>query len=97
MIARMVGDFGIDPHRIFVTGLSAGGAMASVLLATYPEVFAGGAIIAGLPYGCATSVQEAFEAMLNELVADACFGRSGARRLGTPGALAQGFGLARHR
>ncbi len=36
------------------------------MLATYPEVFAGGAITAGLPYGCATSVQEAFEAMLNE-------------------------------
>ncbi len=47
MIARMVGDVGIDPRRIFVTGLSAGGAMALVMLATYPEVFAGGAIIAG--------------------------------------------------
>jgi len=33
------------------------------MLATYPEVFAGGAIIAGLPFGCASSVQEAFEAM----------------------------------
>jgi hypothetical protein len=37
-----------------------------VMLATYPEVFAGGAIIAGLPYGCASSVQEAFELMFNE-------------------------------
>src|ERR1019366_7331274 len=35
MIARMVGDIGIDQHRIFVTGLSAGGAMTSVMLATY--------------------------------------------------------------
>ena len=33
--------------------------MASVMLATYPEVFAGGAIIAGLPYGCASNVQQA--------------------------------------
>ena len=40
--------------------------MASVMLATYPEIFAGGAIIAGLPYGSASSVQEAFEAMFNE-------------------------------
>jgi hypothetical protein len=40
--------------------------MASVMLATYPEVFAGGAIIAGLPYGCARSVQQAFEAMFTE-------------------------------
>jgi len=36
------------------------------MLATYPEIFAGGAIIAGLPYGSASSVQEAFEAMFNE-------------------------------
>jgi hypothetical protein len=37
--------------------------MASVMLATYPEVFAGGAIIAGLPYGCANNVQQALELM----------------------------------
>ena len=37
--------------------------MTSVMLATYPEVFAGGAIIAGLPYGAATNVQQAFENM----------------------------------
>jgi poly(hydroxyalkanoate) depolymerase family esterase len=63
MIERMVADHPIDPTRIFITGLSAGGAMASVLLATYPELFAAGAIIAGLPYGCASSVAEAFECM----------------------------------
>ncbi len=49
MVARMVADHNIDPRRIYITGLSAGGAMTSVMLATYPEVFAGGAIIAGLP------------------------------------------------
>jgi poly(hydroxyalkanoate) depolymerase family esterase len=53
----------IDASRIYVTGLSAGGAMASVMLATYPELFAGGAIIAGLPYGCADNLGEAFECM----------------------------------
>jgi poly(hydroxyalkanoate) depolymerase family esterase len=53
----------IDGSRIYVTGLSAGGAMASVLLATYPELFAGGAIIAGLPFGCADNLGEAFECM----------------------------------
>ena len=63
MVARMVSDHGIDPARVFVTGLSAGGAMTSVMLATYPEVFAGGAIIAGLPYGAATNMQQAFETM----------------------------------
>jgi poly(hydroxyalkanoate) depolymerase family esterase len=63
MIARMVGDRGIDENKIFVTGLSAGGAMTSVMLATYPETFAGGAVIAGLPFGVATNVREALSGM----------------------------------
>jgi feruloyl esterase len=63
MVAKMVSDHGIDPARVFITGLSAGGAMTSVMLATYPDVFAGGAIIAGLPYGAANNVQQAFENM----------------------------------
>lgn len=63
MVERAVRDHGIDRGKVFVTGLSAGGAMTSTMLATYPEVFAGGAIVAGLPYGCATTVAEAFECM----------------------------------
>jgi poly(hydroxyalkanoate) depolymerase family esterase len=63
MIARMVADHGIDKHRIFVTGLSAGGAMTSVMLATYPEVFAAGAVIAGLPFGIAGNMREALSGM----------------------------------
>lgn len=63
MIARAIADHGLDPDRVFITGLSAGGAMANVMLATYPEVFAAGAIIAGLPYGAASNVMEAFGAM----------------------------------
>jgi poly(hydroxyalkanoate) depolymerase family esterase len=64
MIARMVGDHKIDSRRIYVTGLSAGGAMTSVMLATYPDVFAGGAVIAGLPFGIASNVREAFNGMM---------------------------------
>jgi poly(hydroxyalkanoate) depolymerase family esterase len=63
MVDKMVSDHGVDPQRVFVTGLSAGGAMASAMLATYPDVFAGGAIIAGLPFGAASNVQQAFEIM----------------------------------
>jgi feruloyl esterase len=63
MIEKSIIDHGIDRRRVFVTGLSAGGAMTSIMLACYPEVFAGGAIIAGLPYGAATNVQQAFESM----------------------------------
>jgi poly(hydroxyalkanoate) depolymerase family esterase len=66
MVEHAIATFGVDRRRVFITGLSAGGAMAAVMLATYPEVFAGGAIIAGLPYGCAKSVQEAFEAMFTD-------------------------------
>ncbi len=61
MIERMVADYGIDRRRVYVTGLSSGGAMTSVMLATYPDLFAGGAIIAGVPYGSANGLQEAFE------------------------------------
>ncbi|MEO6041954.1 MAG: PHB depolymerase family esterase [Croceibacterium sp.] len=63
MIDAVVRRHDVDPERIFVTGLSAGGAMASAMLAAYPEVFAGGAIIAGLPYGTARNVPEAIARM----------------------------------
>ena len=63
MIARMVREHKVDDRCIFVTGLSAGGAMTSVMLATYPEVFAGGAVIAGLPFGVASNVREALNGM----------------------------------
>ncbi|RST31291.1 PHB depolymerase family esterase [Sphingomonas ginkgonis] len=52
-----------DPSQTFVTGLSAGAAMSAAMLATYPDVFAGGAVIAGLPFGTARSVPEAFDQM----------------------------------
>ena len=55
MIDKARADHDVDPHRIFVTGLSAGGAMTAVMLAAYPELFAGGAILAGVPYKCATN------------------------------------------
>lgn len=63
MIDRAVADHALDPSRIYVTGLSAGAAMAGVMLATYPEIFAGGGLIAGLPYGVATSMPAALSRM----------------------------------
>ncbi|MES2289823.1 MAG: PHB depolymerase family esterase [Pseudomonadota bacterium] len=63
MVGTLVLAHDIDGTRIFATGLSAGGAMTSIMLATYPEIFAGGAIIAGLPYGNANSVGDAFARM----------------------------------
>lgn len=63
MVDRMIADHGIAPSRVYVTGLSAGGAMTAAMLATYPDVFAGGAIVAGLPYRCATTQSAAFSCM----------------------------------
>ena len=45
--------------------------MAAVMLATYPELFAGGAIIAGVAYGCASDVAEAFDCMGGRARSDA--------------------------
>jgi poly(hydroxyalkanoate) depolymerase family esterase len=65
MIRFMTENGHADPSRVFITGLSAGGAMAAAMLATCPELFAGGSIVAGLPYGAAHNVQGAFEAMFH--------------------------------
>jgi poly(hydroxyalkanoate) depolymerase family esterase len=63
MIDTMTRDTDIDPRRVFVTGLSAGGAMTSVMLACYPDVFSAGAIVAGLPFGSAANLQQALQSM----------------------------------
>jgi poly(hydroxyalkanoate) depolymerase family esterase len=68
MIAHMAEAHRIDPRRIFITGLSAGGGMTSVMLATHPEVFAAGAVIAGLPYGIASNLREALDGMFHSPV-----------------------------
>jgi len=52
---EVVTRYGLDARRVFVAGLSAGGAMAAVMGATYPDVFAGGSMFEGGAYGCSTS------------------------------------------
>ena len=49
---------GVDPNRVYVTGLSAGAAMTNVMLATYPDVFKAGAPVAGVAFKCATNAAE---------------------------------------
>ncbi len=63
MVAHLVTAHDLDAGRVFVTGLSAGGAMAAAMLAVYPDVFAGGAVIGGLPYGVARNVPDALRVM----------------------------------
>jgi feruloyl esterase len=64
MIGAMIDAHALDPARVYVTGLSAGGAMSVALLAAYPEVFAAGAAIAGLAYRSAETMQQALGAMM---------------------------------
>lgn len=63
MVEYLLDGRDLDRDRVFVTGLSAGGYMTAVLMATYPELVAGGAVVAGGPYGCATGPTEALNCM----------------------------------
>jgi len=56
MVDNMKATHGSDPARIFATGMSAGGLMTTVMMATYPDVFAAGSVNSGGPYDCATSL-----------------------------------------
>ncbi len=63
MVDYMKSHYTFDTTRIFITGLSAGAGMTTVMLATYPEIFHKGAIMAGLPYKASKDTTSAFNAM----------------------------------
>ena len=70
-VAQMVGNMksrhGSDPARVFVSGMSSGGYMAEAMMATYPDLFAGGAVNSGGAYRCAASLTESSSCQLGSV------------------------------
>ncbi|AGC41373.1 PHB depolymerase family esterase [Myxococcus stipitatus DSM 14675] len=63
MVDAMKATYSVDASRVYVAGFSAGGYMTSALLAVYPDVFSAGALNAGGPFQCATSMTSALSCM----------------------------------
>jgi poly(hydroxyalkanoate) depolymerase family esterase len=63
MVDKALADHGGDPKRVYVVGFSAGGGTAAIMAATYPDVFAGAAMIAGIPFNCTTTFSEVSSCM----------------------------------
>jgi poly(hydroxyalkanoate) depolymerase family esterase len=63
MLVHFSSAHAVDAARVFVVGVSSGGAMANVMLANHPDLFSAGAVFAGCPVGCASSVTEAVTCM----------------------------------
>lgn len=60
---RVIDDYSVDARRVYIAGVSAGGAMALNVAYAYPELFAAAGVHSGIAYGSATSIANALSAM----------------------------------